>query len=131
MSTAQASSLSPLGTTGSSTRAEHLVHAYGSRWGGVWELAKEDPSLDAPLGSGLPYTGAELAYGVDAELALTVTDLLVRRTKVAFETRDHGRSAAPVAARIAGARLGWDAAARDAALAAYEREAERLFAIDD
>jgi glycerol-3-phosphate dehydrogenase len=120
-----------LRATGSSSRAEHLVHAYGSRWGGVWELAKSDPTLDAPLGSGLPYTGAELAYGVDAELALTLTDLLVRRTKVAFETRDHGRSAAPVAARIAGARLGWDAAARDAAVAAYEREAERLFAIDD
>jgi glycerol-3-phosphate dehydrogenase len=120
-----------LRATGSSSRGEHLVHAYGSRWSRVWELAKQDPSLDAPLVSGLPYTGAELAYGVDAELALTLTDLLVRRTKVAFETRDHGRAVAPLAARIAGARLGWDDAARAAAVAAYEREAERLFAIDE
>jgi glycerol-3-phosphate dehydrogenase len=119
-----------LRATGSSTRAEHLVHAYGSRWGSVWSLSEEDPTLAAPLGSGLPYTGAELAYAVDAELALTITDLLVRRTKVAFETRDHGRSIAPIAARIAGARLGWDDAARAAAIAAYEKDAARLFSID-
>jgi glycerol-3-phosphate dehydrogenase len=115
---------------GSSSRAEHLVHAYGSRWGSVWSLSTGDHSLAAPLVSGLPYTGAELAYAVDAELALTITDLLVRRTKVAFETRDHGRSAAPIAARIAGARLGWDDAARSAAIAASEKDAARLFSID-
>jgi glycerol-3-phosphate dehydrogenase len=119
-----------LRATGSSSRAEHLVHAYGSRWGSVWSLSTGDHSLAAPLVSGLPYTGAELAYAVDAELALTITDLLVRRTKVAFETRDHGRSAAPIAARIAGARLGWDDAARSAAIAAYEKDAARLFSID-
>jgi len=119
-----------LRATASSSRAEHLVHAYGSRWNSVWSLSKEDPSLATPLVSGLPYTGAELAYAVDAELALTVTDLLVRRTKVAFETRDHGRGIAPMAARIAGARLGWDDATRDAAIAAYEKDAARLFAID-
>ncbi|MFL5562014.1 MAG: glycerol-3-phosphate dehydrogenase [Gemmatimonadaceae bacterium] len=119
-----------LRATGSTTLGEHLAHAYGSRWCDVWSLAKDDPALAEPLVSGLPYIGAELAYGVDAELALTVTDLLVRRTKVAFETRDHGRSVAPLAARIAGARLGWDEAAHAAALAAYERDAARLFAID-
>ena len=119
-----------LRTTGSASRAEHLVHAYGSRWTAVSSLAKQDPSLAAPLVDGLPYTGAELAYGIDDELALTLTDLLVRRTKVGFETHDHGRSFAPLDARIAGERLGWDDAARAAAIVAYEKEAERLFGID-
>ena len=119
-----------LRTVGSSSRAEHLVHAYGTRWAAAWALTKKDPALARPLVDGLPYTGAELAYGIDAELALSLTDLLVRRTKVAFETRDHGRSVAPVAARIAAARLGWDDAAREAAISAYEKEADRLFAID-
>ena len=119
-----------LRATGSSSRAEHLVHAYGSRWGAVWALAKQHPSLAVPLVAGLPYTGAELAYGIDRELALTLTDLLVRRTKVAFETRDHGLAAAPLAARIAGDRLGWDDGARAAAIIAYEKEANRLFGID-
>jgi len=119
-----------LRATGNASRAEHLVHAYGSRWGSVWSLREEDPALAAPLVNGLPYTGAELAYAVDAELALTITDLLVRRTKVAFETRDHGLATAPLAARIAGARLGWDDAARAAAIACYEKDAARLFAID-
>lgn len=119
-----------LRATGSSSRAEHLVHAYGSRWVDLWSLARTDGALAEPLIAGLPYIGAELAYGVDAELALTLTDLLVRRTKIGFETRDHGRSVAPLAARIAGARLGWNESARVAAIAAYEEEAERLFAID-
>ena len=119
-----------LRATGNSSRAEHLVHAYGSRWGAVWALAKADPALNTSLVNGLPYIGAELAYGIDGELALTLTDLLVRRTKVAFETWDHGRAVAPVAARIAGARLGWDEAACAGAVAAYEKEAERLFGID-
>ena len=119
-----------LRATGNSSRAEHLVHAYGSRWGAVWALAKADPSLAAPLAGDLPYIGAELAYGIDDELALTLTDLLVRRTKVAFETRDHGRAIAPFAARIAAARLGWDDARQRSAIAAYHREEERLFGID-
>ncbi len=119
-----------LRATGSIARAEHLVHAYGSRWGAVWSLGEADPRLAEPLGDGLSFTGAELAYGVDAELALTITDLLVRRTKVAFETSDHGRSIAPIAAQIAGARLGWDDAARSAAVASYDKDATRLFAID-
>ena len=54
----------------------------------------------------------------------------MRRTKIAFETRDHGRAIAPLTARIAGARLGWDDAARTAAVACYEKDVARLFAID-
>ena len=120
-----------LRATGSSDRAEHLVHAYGSRWRDVWGPTAGDASLADPVVEGLPYLRAELAYGVCNELALTLTDLLVRRTKIAFETRDHGRAAADVAVRIAGSLLHWDAASRDAALAAYERDAQRLFGVDD
>ncbi|NUQ20036.1 MAG: glycerol-3-phosphate dehydrogenase, partial [Gemmatimonadaceae bacterium] len=117
--------------TGTMERAEHLVHAYGSRWRRVWAPTRRDPSLTEPVVPGLPYTRAELAYGVCDEVALTLTDLLVRRTKIAFETRDHGRGAARTAVEIAGSLLRWDASAREAALGAYERDAERLFGIEE
>jgi glycerol-3-phosphate dehydrogenase len=111
-------------------RAEQLVRAYGSRWSAVWALVRDDPSLAEPLLAGLPYTRAEVAYAVDDEMAVTLADVLVRRTHIAFESRDHGRGIAPVAAEIAGARLGWDGTARERAVAAYERETHRLFDID-
>jgi glycerol-3-phosphate dehydrogenase len=80
--------------------------------------------------AGLPYLRAELAFGVEREWAATLADLLVRRTHVAFETPDAGRAAARVAADVAGPLLGWDAAERERQLAAYGREAARLFAVD-
>jgi glycerol-3-phosphate dehydrogenase len=120
----------PLGISGAAERAEQLVRAYGSRWASAWALTRDDPSLAEPLIADLPYTRAEVAYAVSDEMAMTLADVLVRRTHAAFESRDHGRSAAPVAAEIAGDRLGWDAAARERAVVAYDRETHRLFDID-
>jgi glycerol-3-phosphate dehydrogenase len=121
---------SPLGSPGAAERAEQLVRAYGSRWTAVWGQTRDDPSLAEPLIPDLPYTRAEVAHAVTEEMAMTIADVLVRRTHVAFESRDHGRSVAPVAADIAGDRLGWDAVARQRAVTTYERETRRLFDID-
>ena len=121
---------SPLGSTGAVERAEQLVRAYGSRWTNAWAVTREDPLLAEPLIADLPYTRAGVAYAVSGEMAMTLADILVRRTHAAFESRDHGRSVAPVAAEIAGDRLGWDAGARERAVLAYERETHRLFDID-
>jgi glycerol-3-phosphate dehydrogenase len=118
------------GMTGVAERAEQLVRAYGSRWKAVWAPVADDPSLAEPLVAGLPYTRAEVAYAVSDEMAVTLADALVRRTHVAFESRDHGRGAAPIAADIAGERLGWDLVARQRAVTTYERETHRLFDID-
>jgi glycerol-3-phosphate dehydrogenase len=110
--------------------AVRLVRAHGSRWRDVWALAEDAPALTAPLVPGLPYLRAELTYAVEHETACTLTDLLVRRTHVAFETPDNGRAAARLAADVVAPLLGWDDAARAAALSEYEREAARIFGVD-
>jgi len=110
--------------------AARLVHAHGSRWRAVWALAAGDPSLATPVAPGLPYLRAELVWAVERETARTLADLLVRRTHVAFETADHGRAAAVGAAWVVAPLLGWDDAARAAALREYERETERMFGIE-
>ncbi len=110
--------------------AQHLVRAYGSRWRGVWALAREDASLGLPLAEGLPYLRAEAAWGVAHELVHTLSDLLVRRLKVAFETRDAGRAAARLAADVMAPRLGWSPEETQARLADYERDVTRLFGVD-
>jgi glycerol-3-phosphate dehydrogenase len=115
---------------GDDATAVHLVRAYGSRWRRVWALTRDEPALARPLAEGLPYRAAEAAWGVTHELALTLSDLLIRRLKVAFETRDLGRAAARVAAEVMAPRLGWDAAETQRQLATYESDALRIFGVD-
>jgi glycerol-3-phosphate dehydrogenase len=110
--------------------AARLVQAHGSRWRRVWAYAEREPALAARVVEQLPYTLAELAHAVEEEGALTLGDLLIRRTPVAFETRDAGRAAAFHVADVLAARLGWDAAAVRAALSTYEAEARRTFGVD-
>ncbi|MFL5352273.1 FAD-dependent oxidoreductase [Archangium sp.] len=110
--------------------AVHLVRAQGSRWRRVWGLTRERPELAEPLVPGLPYLRAEAVHGVTHELVLTLSDLLVRRLKVAFETRDLGRAAARVAASDMAPLLGWNSDTVERQLADYSRDVERLFGID-
>ncbi|HEX6057721.1 MAG TPA: glycerol-3-phosphate dehydrogenase C-terminal domain-containing protein, partial [Gemmatimonadaceae bacterium] len=117
--------------TGDADLGAHLAQAHGARWRRVWRLAEGDAALARPLVEGLPWLAAELAHAVDHEMAFTLADLLVRRTQVAFETRDQGRAAARVAAGIVAERLGWTAADVAREVAAYEREARRMFGVDE
>ena len=65
------------------------------------------------------------------EFACTIADVQVRRTKVAFETRDHGMSTAPAVAEQLARAFGWSAADSVHALGEYRDEIARLFTIDD
>lgn len=106
---------------------EHLVHAHGSRWRGVWSVAEQQPALGARLSPIHAVTGAEIAWAVTREMAVTLGDLLLRRTHLAFACPDQGRSVAPAAAAIAAPLLGWSSSDRDAALAAYDDEVKLVF----
>ena len=77
---------------------------------------------DPPIEPGLPYRMSAMRAGVERELAATLGDLLIRRTHLAFETRDHGRAAA----RRVAAHLGWGA--RE--LERYDAEVLRIFSVD-
>jgi glycerol-3-phosphate dehydrogenase len=108
--------------------AAHLAQSYGSRWRQVWSEISSDGG-DAILIDGLPYTAGELRYCARMEMACTLGDLLIRRTKLAFETRDHGTLIADRAAAAVAGVLGWDERARSAAVAAYASEVQRIFSI--
>ena len=60
---------------------------------------------------------------------MTLGDLLIRRTPVAFETRDHGRSAARRIAYVVARWLHWSPEAIDDAIAAYDAESMRIFRV--
>jgi glycerol-3-phosphate dehydrogenase len=101
----------------------------GNRATEIARLQRENESLSTPLVEALPYTGAHLVYGVKVEMAQTLADLLIRRSHLAFETRDHGLGAAPFAARIVAPLLGWSEETKSARLREYQRDVERMFAI--
>ncbi|MET0401426.1 MAG: FAD-dependent oxidoreductase, partial [Cystobacter sp.] len=110
--------------------ALHLVRAYGARWRLPWALTREQPALAERLSPLLPYLRAEAVYGVTHEFVHTLDDLLVRRLKLSFETRDLGRAAARVAAHDMAPLLGWSPEDIERQLAAYSSHVERLFGID-
>lgn len=95
----------------------------------IARLQREDGKLAEPLVPGLPYTGAHLVYGVSKEMAQGLSDLLIRRVHLAFETRDHGMSVAARAADIVAPLLGWDDRTKSARVREFRQDVERMFAI--
>jgi glycerol-3-phosphate dehydrogenase len=107
------------------------VTAYGAAWHGVWSLTQADPGLGAYVEPGLPYVFSELLHAITHEQAATLGDLLIRRTPIAFETRDHGRATALRIAPVIARWLRWSAAEQMDAVADYEAEANRIFRIEE
>jgi glycerol-3-phosphate dehydrogenase len=62
-------------------------------------------------------------------MAKSLSDLLIRRTHLAFETRDHGVSIAARAADIVAPLLGWDDQTKSARVREFRQDVERMFAI--
>ncbi len=83
-----------------------------------------------PLVAGLPYLTDDVIAAAKHEFACTIADVLVRRTHLAFETRDHGTSVAPRVAELLASRLAWSSVDIDRELEAYRAEVARLFTID-
>jgi len=108
---------------------DRLVTAYGTRWSDVWALGTLQPALRDRLDDSHPVIAAEMAWGVTREMAVTLGDLLIRRTHLAFESADQARSIAPAVASLVAPLLGWSSADRDAALRAYDDEARMMFGV--
>lgn len=100
---------------------DHLLRSYGSRAPAVRRFGNVDPSLRAPIAEGLPWTMAEAVFAVEHERAVTLADVLCRRTRVALFCEDRGMRAARRLAEVLAPRTGW---AVEDELARFAREAE-------
>ena len=118
-----------LGRKKSGARTDSVELPGADRADAVARIEREDQSLSKPLVEGLPYTAAHLVYGVKKEMAQSLSDLLIRRTHLAFETRDHGKSIAPRAADIVAPVLGWNEQTKSARIREFEQDIARIFAI--
>jgi len=97
----------------------HLARRYGERATAVLERVANDRALAAPIVSGLPDPRAEVVTAVEDEWAMTLEDVLRRRTQVALFDPGAGSAAAGDVAGLMAPRLGWSGATSGAAAHAY------------
>jgi glycerol-3-phosphate dehydrogenase len=98
---------------------EHLLQRHGVLTRELLDLIAADPSLGERLHPEAPYLVAEIVHAATHEDARHLDDVLVRRTRLALETRDGAVSVAEAAARLVAPVLGWDEAAVSAEVAAF------------
>ena len=106
------------------TQVIHLLNRYGSKISDILDLIKENKSFAKPLRADLPYLIAEIHYAASHEGAMSVDDVLARRTRLSFETDDHAMSLAEDVAKIISPVLGWSAAARKKSIESYIAKAQ-------
>lgn len=108
---------------------DHLLNRYGSLIDEVLEAAAENEDLLKPVTPELPYIRAEILYAVTHEGARSVDDVLSRRTRIAFESKDQGLGVAQLVADLIAPELGWKKTEKNASLKEYEALVARQNAI--
>lgn len=106
--------------------AARLVARHGSEAREVVALGKERGLLKR-LAPDVEHLEAEVAWAARNELALSLEDILARRTRLAQERPDRAASMAPRAAEILGGELGWSGERRSAEVTAFLAAARREF----
>jgi glycerol-3-phosphate dehydrogenase len=116
---AGATSLPRLGAVDPATEA-HLRSRFGADAELVVALLDEDPSLAGRLIESLPYLKAEVVFAARHEMAIHLDDVLCRRMRAHLIDARATLAAAPAAAALMGAELGWDAGRIVSEVAGYE-----------
>jgi glycerol-3-phosphate dehydrogenase len=107
--------------------AARLWRTYGGRARRLLERAGDSSELRQRLGPGSDYLVGELVFAIEEEWAVSLADILMRRTMAGLDA-DSGRRAAPLAADWL-VRLGlWDKRRAAEEIAAY-RALGRRFAV--
>jgi glycerol-3-phosphate dehydrogenase len=86
----------------------HLIAGYGSRYRDVIEIAESRPDLRKRVARDSPVIGAQLVLAARSEMAVTLSDALIRRTPVGALGYP-GEEAVAYGAEIVGAELHWSA----------------------
>jgi glycerol-3-phosphate dehydrogenase len=100
----------------------HLLDTYGADAAWIAAYVEENPALGERIVPGLPYLMAEVLYAVQHEMALSLSDVLIRRTHVIYEVLGGGSDRAKAVAELLAPRLGWTAADVERELGEYSRQ---------
>jgi glycerol-3-phosphate dehydrogenase len=107
-------------------RAARLVARHGTEASMVVALGRELDLL-RPLGPEIAHLEVEAVWAVRTEVALSLDDILSRRTRLSQELADRGAAIVPRIAELIGPELGWSAADRGVAIDDYLATAHREY----
>jgi glycerol-3-phosphate dehydrogenase len=82
----------------------------------VFDLGRDDPQLLKPISQRLPDIAAQVVFAVRSEMAMTLDDVLFRRTGLGTLGPLEANAVADAAALMAG-ELGWSEAERQRQIA--------------
>ena len=97
---------------------ERLIERYGDGYQVIQRFVNDDAALAEPVTPDLPFMKAELLYAYWGEMAMTLDDLLWRRTRIGW-TPGQGLDIAPQIAQFLSEKNGWDQARIIAEVEAY------------
>ncbi len=104
---------------------EHLAGRHGGQARTVAAMVIQQPALAEPLVPGLPYLAAEAVYAARYEMAVTLEDVLSRRTRALLLDAAATVAAAPAVAELLAGELGWSAGETAGQVEAFTALAER------
>ena len=88
----------------------HLTLTYGPAASTVLALTKGDEEMRQQIVAGLPYIRAEIPYAIQHEMAMTLSDFMIRRTHVIHQDTAQGLGCVASIAATMAQSLGWNAA---------------------
>ena len=100
------------------------LHLYGSDQGAIEEIIEENPKLGEKLHERLPYLKAEVVWAVRNEMAITVEDVLSRRTRALLLDAKASIEMAPEVARLMAEEAGHDEAWQEQQINEYKAIAD-------
>jgi glycerol-3-phosphate dehydrogenase len=106
--------------------ARHLSQKFGTNAGLVMALTQNEPSLAAPLLPGFAPLRAEVAYSARYEMAMTIEDVLMRRTGLQIFSWNGAIGAAGPTGAILAKELGWTPEAERTSVEQYRIKIGRL-----
>jgi glycerol-3-phosphate dehydrogenase len=110
----------------SETTAKHLSQKFGTNAAKVMSLTQDRADLAEPLLPGFAPLRAEVVYCARFEMAMTIEDILMRRTGLQFFSWSAAIEAALATGAILATELGWSAAQERAAVDEYTNKIRRL-----
>ena len=84
-----------------------LIKRYGEGYRAIQDFIRTDPTLAEPITPSLPFTKAELLYACWGEMAITLEDLLWRRTRIGW-TRGQGLDITPEIGQFLAEKNDWN-----------------------
>lgn len=100
------------------------MYLWGSEATSILRMCAIDESLAEPLAEGISYIGAEVIHSVKSEMALTLTDFMVRRSQIFYIAPDQGLECIDKVADLMAKEIGWSEKEKKDNIDCYRAEVE-------